>query len=179
GKSLDTTSYKIAVLNESTGAMAYADWVTAVTTVSASNGLSESGGDVKLGSLFWTETASPLEKPRLISVKSRLALGAPRSPLIIGNRMTRDSLLVDNPVDSVQGGTYGATMLHLNANYKEEWGDTLQLQYNGPLSILSRRSWDSASTRFAAGNKDVWLDNANIDLHQQYYPPRDSARVRV
>src|SRR5690606_3454358 len=71
------------------------------------------------------------------------------------------------------------TMLHLNANYKEEWGDTLQLQYNGPLSILSRRSWDSASTRFAAGNKDVWLDNANIDLHQQYYPPRDSARVRV
>src|SRR5690606_23670731 len=49
GKSLDTTSYKIAVLNESTGAMAYADWVTAVTTVSASNGLSASAGDVKLG----------------------------------------------------------------------------------------------------------------------------------
>src|SRR5690606_21155601 len=158
-------------LNESTGAMAYADWVTAVTTVSASNGLSESGGDVKLGSLFWTETASPLEKPRLISVKSSLDVGSPRSLIVLGNRSTMDSLLLDTQNDSVQGSTYGPTMMQFNRLYKEEWGDTLQLQYGGALTLLDRRVWDSASTRFRYDAKDVWFDNGTLQLINQYQPP--------
>jgi len=73
-----------------------------------------------------------------------------------------------------QGSTYAPAMLRVSGVFQESWGDTLGLQYGGGVLSNVRMTFDTVSTRFAAGNKMVQIPIQGFYGRGQVYFPRDT-----
>lgn len=178
-KSTDTTSIKPLGYDTLTGKVVpMALWPDGTNV---KNGLYKIGDTVKLGTVKTTAFDNTLDSTILIQVGARRHTGT----------VNKNVLITNAPVDSSQGGSsfwlypsiasdfsQQPKALNVNLFYKEAWGDTLNLQYNGPINSYWFMKWDSAGTRYKQpGGKDIAIPYTGIQAVNRIFLPRDSVNI--
>lgn len=136
------------------------------STYTASQGITLSGNDFKIGGYMPANSR--------LHIPSALILNSPVSRIIIENRSADSAFYGAAGISNIQGNTFAQPALRSARLYKEQYNDTLQLQYGGNLYAITRNVFDSTSTRFAYNNKNVSLPVQGFYGVGQIYFPRDS-----
>jgi len=135
------------------------------------------GGIVKLG----TGNHTYLDSTAIIQYVARRQLGS----------INKNLLLTNVGVDSLPAGaafweypqvTSEASQqekgLNVNMIYKEAWGDTMNLQYGGPINTYWLMQWNPSSPRFAQpGGKVINLPYTAVNSTNRLFFPRDSVNI--
>lgn len=188
---LDTTAANLQIGIDSCGAMIYTYtdntiWKRSCSPkrweqlggADANNGTVIQGGKVVLG-------GTPLNIISGTYIRNNYSPGAPATLIQWSNRLSQDSIVDSgsgttlNRAIGATDPTYADVMFSLQRNFKEEYGDTANLQYGGVISIFDRRQYDSTGSSFgtlASGKPIVWNDKG-VEVTNQMFPPKDTADV--
>lgn len=77
------------------------------------------------------------------------------------------------PLFSTEDGSF----IYMNKSYHELWGDTLNMQYGGNITMSTDNTYDSVSTIFTTGVKNIALANAGLYALRMFAPPKASVQV--
>jgi hypothetical protein len=149
------------------------------SSVVAQNGLSGTGSTIDFG-------GTPLNIISGIYVRNNYINGAPATIIELSNRLTKDSLVDSDPATTTLNRPIGATdptyaspILSIRRNFKEEYDDTLNLQYGGAVATYDRRQYDSTGSIFGplATKKPIVLNDKGFEATNQIFPPKDSTDI--
>lgn len=140
-------------------------WKTFSSASLTKNGIILSGDTSMLG--------GKVDRYTYIEVPNREINGTLIGHVLFGNNPEAQSF---NGIVSpwLTSDVYGASLVGVQKFYTEALHDTARRQYGAAFSTLSVHLFDSTSTRYKAGVKNIRMPSQGIYTVYQIYPPRDS-----
>lgn len=141
-------------------------WVQVGSSAMAWNGLSAYNDSIRLGGI--------VDSGAVLKVNYQEITGAKNSKILI----TNDTIISPYYYNNYnQSGNLAGNLFEVISVWRENRGDTLNLQYGGVTKTLYDKFFDSISTRFGAGKTPIGLHNLGQYAQSRFYPPRDSVDV--